>query len=108
MSGRRRSLPPLSRPPLSCSTAAQLETWPRGLIVVSVLFRRGQVSVRELQRAAGEGRRPSPLPQPGGLQEEEGADLKRPLPPPAWHPEPTFGMCDWWRECVRASVEVRV
>jgi len=43
--------------------------------MISSSFHRGKVSVCELQRATGEGRCPPQVPQPGGLQEEEGPDL---------------------------------
>lgn len=65
---------------------------------VFVVFCRGKVSVCELQRAAGKGRRPSPLPKPGRLQEEEGADLMQPV----HHPQPTLHvwMVAWVCVCV--------
>lgn len=50
------------------------------------VFCRGQVSVREFQRAAGEGRRPPQVTESGRLQEEEGADLM----PPVHHSESTM------------------
>lgn len=53
-----------------CSVISQL---------FSLVSRRSKVSVGELQRAAGEGRRPPQVPQPGRLQEEEGADLMQPV-----------------------------
>lgn len=65
---------------------------------VSVVFCRGKVSVCELQRAAGKGRRPSPLSKPGRLQEEEGADLMQPI----HHPQPTLHV--WMEAWVYASV----
>lgn len=103
-----RSQPHLSGPAHFSAFVVNVPHWPWKVLwphCCACALCRGQVSVRELQRAAGKGRRPSPLPQPGRLQEEEGADLK---PPSAGIRRPTLAWANGGVNVyVRASVTSR-